>query len=154
MIDPVTGWFEVTQYNDKKAMTIANLVETTWLVRCPWPVEITYDRGGEFLGHKIKKSLIEQEYSNKTKPDSSGNPQANTIIEIIHQLLGNLIRSFNLHYTYVHDADPRTGILAAASFAVQATYHRTKIISDPISIWPRHDPTNQSSRELEISTSA
>ena len=51
MIDPVTGWFEVTQYNDKKAMTIANLVETTWLVRYTWPVENTYDRGGEFLGH-------------------------------------------------------------------------------------------------------
>ena len=29
MIDPVTGWFEVTQYRDKKEMTIANLVETT-----------------------------------------------------------------------------------------------------------------------------
>ena len=29
MIDPVTGWFEVTQYSDKKGMTITNLVETT-----------------------------------------------------------------------------------------------------------------------------
>ena len=32
IIDPVIGWFEVTEYNDKKMMTIANLVETTWLV--------------------------------------------------------------------------------------------------------------------------
>ena len=32
MIDPVTRWFEVTKYNDRKATTIANLVETTWLV--------------------------------------------------------------------------------------------------------------------------
>ena len=32
MIDPVTGWFIVTQYRDKKAMTIVNLVETMWLV--------------------------------------------------------------------------------------------------------------------------
>ena len=38
MIDPVTGWFEITQYNDKKYMVIANLVETTWLVQYPWPV--------------------------------------------------------------------------------------------------------------------
>ena len=38
MIEPVTGWFEVTQYSDNKAMTIANLVETTWLARYPWPV--------------------------------------------------------------------------------------------------------------------
>ena len=51
MIDPITGWFEVTQYSDKKVITIANLVETTWLVCYPWPVEIPYDRGGEFLGN-------------------------------------------------------------------------------------------------------
>ena len=31
MIDPVTGWFEISQYNGKKAMTIENLVETMWL---------------------------------------------------------------------------------------------------------------------------
>ena len=59
MIDPGTGWFEMTQYRNKKAMTIAYLVETMWLVRYPWPVEITYDQRGEFLGHRFKNSLIE-----------------------------------------------------------------------------------------------
>ena len=29
MIYPVTGWFEIIQYNKNKATTIANLVETT-----------------------------------------------------------------------------------------------------------------------------
>ena len=46
MIDIITGWFEVTKYLNKKAMRIANLVGTMWLVQYPWPVEITYDRGG------------------------------------------------------------------------------------------------------------
>ena len=59
MIYPVTGWFEVTQYRDKKTITIANLVETTWLVWYTWPVEITHDQEREFLGHKFKNSLIE-----------------------------------------------------------------------------------------------
>ena len=45
MIDPVTGWFEVTQYNKKRAMAIAKLVETTWLSRYPRPMDITYDQG-------------------------------------------------------------------------------------------------------------
>ena len=27
MIDPVTEWFEITQYNDKRAISIANLVK-------------------------------------------------------------------------------------------------------------------------------
>ena len=45
MIDPVTGQSELTQYNDKRAMSIANLVETTWLSRYPRPMDITYDQG-------------------------------------------------------------------------------------------------------------
>jgi len=31
MIDPATGWFEIVQYDDKKSITVANLVEQTWL---------------------------------------------------------------------------------------------------------------------------
>ena len=45
MINPVTGWFEVVQYDDKTAINIANLVETTWMSRYPRPIEITYDQG-------------------------------------------------------------------------------------------------------------
>ena len=55
-------------------MTISNLVETTWLVRYPWPVEITYDQGGGFLSYKFKNSFIEKEYGVKTKPDPPRNP--------------------------------------------------------------------------------
>ena len=45
MIYPVTGWFEVTQYKDKRVMKIANLVEIKWLSRYPRPMDITYDQG-------------------------------------------------------------------------------------------------------------
>ena len=58
MIDPVTGWFEVTQYRNKKVMTITNLIENMWLVLYQWALEITYDQGGEFIGHEFKNSLI------------------------------------------------------------------------------------------------
>ena len=60
MIYPVTGWFEITQYNKNKSMTIADLLETTWMVRYPWPVEIMYDQGGEFLGQRFKSIFMEQ----------------------------------------------------------------------------------------------
>ena len=59
MIDPITRWFEVVQYLESKAMKIVNLVETTWLVQYPWPVDITYEHRGEFLGHEFKNRLIE-----------------------------------------------------------------------------------------------
>ena len=40
----------------KRAISIANLVETAWLSRYPRPVEITYDQGLEFIGHEFRKS--------------------------------------------------------------------------------------------------
>ena len=45
MIDPVTGWSQITEYDDKIVISIANLVETTWLNKYPRPIEITYDQG-------------------------------------------------------------------------------------------------------------
>ena len=45
MIDHVMGWYEITQYNDKRVIPIANLVVTTWLPRYPIPMEFKYDQG-------------------------------------------------------------------------------------------------------------
>ena len=44
MIDPVTGWFEISQYGDRKAMSIAKLDETMWMSRYSRLIEITYDQ--------------------------------------------------------------------------------------------------------------
>ena len=39
MIDSVTRWFEITQYDDKRAISIPKVVETTWLTRYPRPMD-------------------------------------------------------------------------------------------------------------------
>ena len=47
-------------------------------------------------------------------------------MEHVHQMLGNLIRSFKLQDNpYLDLDDPWLGILAAASFAMCSTYHTT-----------------------------
>ena len=96
MINPVTGWFEVVWYDDQIAITIANLVETTWLSRYPRPIEIMYYQGSESIGHEFRKSLIETEYGITIKPSISGNPMSSTILERINQVVGNLLRNFNI----------------------------------------------------------
>ena len=58
MIYLVTGWFEVRQYNNNREISIANLIETTWLYRYHIPMEITYYQGKEFIGHEFRNSLI------------------------------------------------------------------------------------------------
>ena len=58
MIDPATGWFKITQYDNKIAITITNLVETTLLTRYPRPMEISYDQGSYFIGHEFKNPYL------------------------------------------------------------------------------------------------
>ena len=129
MIDPITGWFEIVPYDDKRAITIASSVETTWLSRYPKPIEITYDQGKEFICHEFRKSLIEIKYGITAKRSTSGNLMSNAILELIHQVLGILVRTFNIQQTYVDKNDPWTGILAAADFAICSTTNRKKAYS-------------------------
>ena len=51
------------------------------------------------------------------KPMTMRNPQANSIIERIHQTIGNIIRSFQIGQLEVDEQDPWSGILAATMFA-------------------------------------
>jgi hypothetical protein len=124
MFDPATGWFEMHQYDDKQSITIANIAEQEWFSRYPWPTQITFDRGGEFIGHEFQ-NMIKNDYGIKKKPITVRNPQANAIVERIHQVIGNIIRTFELQENYLDEDDPWKGILSATAFAVRATYHTT-----------------------------
>jgi hypothetical protein len=123
MIDPATGWFEMKQINDKEATTVANIVETTWITRYPWPTVITYDQGTEFMAEFAQ--MVRNDYGIKSKPITKRNPQANAIIERVHQTIGNIIRTFQVQDNYLDENDPWEGILAATMFAIRATYHTT-----------------------------
>ena len=83
MIDPATSWFELHQIPNKRSDTVANVTEQEWLCRYPWPTEITFDRGGEFIGKEFQE-LIKDEYSITKKPITVRNPHTNAIVERVH----------------------------------------------------------------------
>jgi len=124
MIDPATSWFEIAQYDDKRAITIANIVEQQWLTRYPLPTQIIFDRGSEFMGHEFI-NMITKDYGIKKKPISVRNPQANAVLERVHQTIGNIVRTFELENNYLNEEDPWSGILSATAFAIRSTYHTT-----------------------------
>ena len=124
MIDPATGWFEIHQYDDKRSITVANITEQEWFSRYPWPTQITFDRGSEFIG-KDFQTMIKNDYGIKGKPITVRNPQANAIVERVHQVIGNIIRTFELEDNYLDEEDPWKGILSATAFAVRSTFHTT-----------------------------
>ena len=96
MIDPTTGWFEIAEVpGTKRADYASNIVEQKWLTRYPWPEEITLDRGTEFMAEFNK--MIQEDYNIIKKPITKRNPQANSIVERVHQTIGNMLRTFSVH---------------------------------------------------------
>jgi hypothetical protein len=58
MIDPATGWFEIKQYDDKKSITVANIVEQEWLTHYLRPSLITLDHGSKFIGQDFHDMCV------------------------------------------------------------------------------------------------
>ena len=70
--------------------------------------------------------MIVEEYGIKKRGISPRNPQANSILERIHQVIGNMIKTFQIYDREdLEEQDPWSGILAPIMFGVRATYHTT-----------------------------
>ena len=54
---------------------------------------------------------------------------SNAILERIHQVIGNLVRTFNIQQTYVDKNDLLAGILDAAAFAIRSTANGKNVYS-------------------------
>jgi hypothetical protein len=71
-------------------------------------------------------TMAKEDYGIKCKPTTAHNPQANAVIERIHQTIGNIIWTFQVQDDpYLDEDDPFGGILAATRFAARAMYHTT-----------------------------
>ena len=91
MIDPVTAWIEIRSIPKARADLIANEEELAWLTRYPLPNKITVDRGKEFLAEF--KTMMANDYGIPCNSISVRNPQANAIVERVHQTIGNIMRT-------------------------------------------------------------
>jgi transposase InsO family protein len=74
--------------------------------------------------------MIKNDYGIKGKLITVRNPQANSIVERVHQVIGNIIRTFELEHNYLDEDDPWKGILSATAFAIRSTFH-TSLKSHP-----------------------
>jgi hypothetical protein len=119
VIDPATGCSEMEQTSNKTAAKVADICETTWFTRCPLPQRITLDGGTEFTAEFAK--MVKNDCGLKLKPITTRNPQANAIVECVHQTIRNIIRTFNVQT--MDSDDPWTGTPSAAMFVARATHH-------------------------------
>jgi hypothetical protein len=115
MIDPASSWFKIAELPvveqlrpqtvngkelliadeifDKTSERIAKLVYKTWLCRYPRCCHLIYDNGSEF---KLHFEYLCDSYGITHKPTTVKNPQANGILERVHQVLGQMLRTAEL----------------------------------------------------------
>ena len=123
MIDPATGWFEIVRIPNGRADTVSNLLEQTWFARYPWPQHVIHDRGSEFMAEV--HDMLRYDYGCTVNKITTRNPQANAIVERVHQTIGNMIRTWFVDDPELDGPGPYTGLLTAVAFATRATMHTT-----------------------------
>jgi transposase InsO family protein len=110
MIDPATNLVEIKRTLTTTAAENAAAVENTWLARYPRPVKIVSDQGPEFSTEfSAMCALAGCTHSTST----SRNPQGNSLIERIHQTIGQVLR------TVVAAKDPKSVVEGEA--VIEAT---------------------------------
>ena len=88
---------------------------------------------------RVKSSLIKEEYDIPSKPATAGKPHIFSIIDRIHQVLGNFIQMFELDKYFVSEDKSLKGILVIAYFLLTIGFIKPSKITQPISIWEIYD---------------
>ena len=108
---------------ETRADLVANQVELAWLSRYPLPNIITVDIGKEFLAEL--KTMMANDYGIQCNSISVRNPQANAIVETVHQTIGNILRTYKIQQMDLDNENPWKGVLSSTMFAIRSTVHTT-----------------------------
>jgi hypothetical protein len=123
IIDVFTSWVEIIPITTKISESIGDLVEQHWFRRYPRPSRIIFDSGGEFDSSAFR-SLCYQWYINPV-PITVKNPRANSIVERMHGVFGDMLR-IQLVKRHPKD-DPVQDMCSAAAYAIRSTVHGTTL---------------------------
>ena len=95
------------------------------VTRYPWPTEVRMDRGSEFAAEVA--ATLKDEYGFARKIITTRNPQSNGIIERIHQVVGDMIRTRDIRSRndLPDTSTPWLGVLSAVRDAVRCIVHTT-----------------------------
>jgi len=122
MIDPATGWFEIKALEDPKSANVMAAMDDTWLARYPRPQFVGYDNGSEFKS--VFHEMI-QNYGMRPARSTAYNPQSHGVIERVHQVVEDALRTFELEEADLDEINPWEPFLAAAAYAIRSTFHTT-----------------------------
>jgi hypothetical protein len=113
---------------------ISTLVKRTWFSRYPRCQHIIYDNRSEF---KLHFEALCDSYGIKHKPTSVKNPQANAILEQVHQVIMKMLYTAEIDMANsVAHSDIAT-FLTGAAWTICSTYHTVLKASPGTAIFGR-----------------
>jgi hypothetical protein len=142
MINPASSWFEIAELCvvkqlrqqtvngkdlliadeifDKTSQPIAKLVNKTWVCRYLRCCHLICNNGSEF---KLHFGYLCESYGIMRKPPMVKNPQVNSILEHVHQVLGQMLCTAELNTANSVTSDDANVFLDNAAWAICSTYH-------------------------------
>ena len=135
MVDPATRWFEIIEvpyysiddvknnkdnYIDKSSARISKHFDQAWLSRYPRPREVIFDNGSKFKMHFM---ALLKDFDIKPKPTTVENPQGNSPVERIHQVVQNMIKMKDLDKFIFYYIDLWAEVLSSVAWEVRTSYH-------------------------------
>jgi hypothetical protein len=97
------------------------LSHNTWLARY-LPQVIVFDKGGEL---KREFNQMCENYGIKAKSTTSHNSQINLIIERVHKMVNEMLRSFDLEKQNLDDDNPFDNFVQSTAWPIWSTYQAT-----------------------------
>ncbi len=142
MMDTASSWFEIAELPvvkqlrwqtangkelliadkifDKTSERITKLINNTWLCRYPQCCYLIYDNGSEF---KLHFEYLCESYGITCKPTKVKDPQANGILECVHQVQWKMLCTAELDMAYSVTPNDVNVFLDNAAWTIGSTYH-------------------------------
>jgi hypothetical protein len=142
MIGPASSWYEIAEMpiitqlrrqtvNGKELLTagkifdkildrMVKLVNKTWLCRYPQCCYLIYDKRSEF---KLHCKYLCRSYGIKCKLTTTKNPQANGILECMHQVLGQMLHTAEIDMAKSVTPGDANVFLDNTAWVIHSTYH-------------------------------
>ena len=93
-----------------------------WICRYLYPRKVVFDNGSEF---KRDFTPFLKDFDIKPVLTSVKNPQANTLVERLHQVILNMLSTKDLDNKVFNYIYPRGETLSSIAWAIRASYHHT-----------------------------
>ncbi len=131
---PVSDKKPKEAYFDKSSETGGSLVNWCWFCQYPQCWYIVYDNGSEF---KFHFEALCDSFGLKHKPTSIKNPQANAILEHVHEVLINMMCTAELDMANSVAPSDVADFLTNAAWAICLSYHTVLKASPGAAIFGR-----------------